>query len=105
MTMPSTAVSHGTLASASSPELRKLTKAAGDFESILLDSLWKSMKETFSDEEDPDSDPALRSFDDLGIQAVAGAVGSAGGFGIKVMIIKSLAPQVQASAAHTSAQP
>jgi Rod binding domain-containing protein len=76
--------------SAGTPELSKLTKAAGEFESILLESLWKSMKETFADSEDQDSDPTLKGFDDWGIQAMAGAVGSAGGFGIKSMIIKYL---------------
>jgi Rod binding domain-containing protein len=71
-------------------ELKKLSKAAGEFESMLLESLWKSMKETFSDPDDPDSDPTLKSFDDWGIQAMAGAVGSAGGLGIKALIMKSL---------------
>jgi Rod binding domain-containing protein len=78
------------------PGLAKLKKAAGEFESILLDSLWKSMKETFADSEDPDADPTLKSFDEWGIQAMASAVGSAGGLGIKNMIIKSLAPQIEA---------
>jgi Rod binding domain-containing protein len=89
---------------ANSPELAKLSQAAGDFESILLASLWKSMKETFNDEGDPDSDPALKSFDDWGIQAIAGTVGSAGALGIKAMIIKSLEPQIQAQKAPIIAQ-
>jgi Rod binding domain-containing protein len=80
--------------SANSPQLAKLTKAAGEFESILLESLWKSMKETFADSEDADSDPTLKSFDDWGIQAMAGAVGSSGGLGFKNMIIRYLAPAV-----------
>ena len=74
-----------------SPELSKLRKAAGEFESILLESLWKSMKETFSDS-DEDADPTLKSFDDWGIQAMAGAVGKSGGLGIKNMILKYLEP-------------
>jgi Rod binding domain-containing protein len=78
--------------SANSPQLAKLTKAAGEFESILLESLWKSMKETFADSGDADSDPTLKSFDDWGIQAMAGAVGSSGGLGFKNMIIRYLAP-------------
>ena len=75
----------------SSAELLKLSKAAGEFESILLASLWKSMKETFSDP-DEDSDPTLKSFDDWGIQAMASAVGNSGGLGIKNMILKYLEP-------------
>ena len=49
---------------------------------MLLNSLWKSMKETFSDQDDPNSDQTLESFDDMGIQAMSNAVGSAGGLGI-----------------------
>jgi Rod binding domain-containing protein len=74
-----------------SPELSRLRKAAGEFESILLASLWKSMKETFSDP-DEDADPTLKSFDDWGIQAMASAVGNSGGIGIKNMILKYLEP-------------
>jgi Rod binding domain-containing protein len=81
--------------SSSSPELSKLHKAAGEFESILLESLWKSMKETFSDP-DEEGDPTLKSFDDWGIQAMASAVGNSGGLGIKNMILKYLEPVLSA---------
>jgi Rod binding domain-containing protein len=77
---------------ATSRELLKLRKAAGEFESILLESLWKSMKETFFDPEDGDSDPTLKCFDDWGIQAMAIAVGDSGGLGIKILILKHLEP-------------
>jgi Rod binding domain-containing protein len=73
-------------------ELAKLEKASGEFESILLQTLWKSMKETFSDGEDKDSDPILKNFDDFGMQAMAGVVGSTGGLGIKGLILKYLEP-------------
>jgi Rod binding domain-containing protein len=81
-----------------SAQLPKLVKAAGEFESMLLESLWKSMKETFTDPDDPDSDPTVQSFDDWSIQSMAGAVGSAGGLGIKNMIIKYLEPDLPVSA-------
>jgi Rod binding domain-containing protein len=80
----------------SSPELSKLRKAAGEFESILLESLWKSMKETFSDP-DEEADPTLKSFDDWGIQAMASAVGNSGGLGIKNMILQYLEPTLRGS--------
>ena len=67
-----------------------LRKAAGEFEAILLGSLWRSMKETFSNQDDEDFDPTLQSFDELGIQGMAGAVGKAGGLGIKNLILKHL---------------
>lgn len=73
-------------------EMVKLGKAAGEFEAMLLQSLWKSMKSSFSDPEDPNFDPTLENFDDLSMQALAGAVGNAGGLGIKGMILKYLGP-------------
>jgi Rod binding domain-containing protein len=75
--------------SSSSPKLRK---AAGEFEAILLESLWKSMKESFKDEDDENSDPTIQNFDDWGVQAMASAVGKSGGLGIKNMILKYLEP-------------
>jgi Rod binding domain-containing protein len=79
----------------SSFEAAKLRKAAGEFESILLESMWKSMKDTFSNQDDEENfDPTLRSFDEWGIQAMARAVGNSGGLGIKNLILKHLEPMV-----------
>ncbi len=89
----------------SASELPKLVKAAGEFESMLLESLWKSMKETFTDPDDPDSDPTVQSFDDWGIQSMANAVGSAGGLGIKNMILKYLGPTLSASVPGAASKP
>jgi Rod binding domain-containing protein len=75
-----------------SPDEQKLKKAAGDFESILLASLWKSMKESFKEPKDNDSDAASGTIDDWGIEVMSGAVGKAGGLGIGNMIIKQLEP-------------
>jgi Rod binding domain-containing protein len=82
-------------ARSSSPEVAKLRKAAGEFESMLLQSLWKSMKDTFSNQDD-DSDPTLESYDDWGMQALSNAVGNAGGLGIKNMILRHLEPTLPA---------
>ena len=73
-----------------SAEEQKLKKAAGDFESILLSSMWKSMKKSFGDPKESDSDPASGTMDDLGIEAMSDAVGKSGGLGIGNMIIKHL---------------
>jgi Rod binding domain-containing protein len=82
----------------------KLRKAAGEFEAILLESLWKSMKETFSSQDDENSDPTLQSFDEWGIQGMASAVGKSGGLGIKNMILKHLEPMLPvAQDTHLSA--
>ena len=85
-----------------SRELTKLRKAAGEFESILFESLWKSMKQTFA-APDEDSDPILQSFDDWSIRAMASAVGQAGGLGIRNMIVKYLEPRIGGSAAPGTA--
>jgi Rod binding domain-containing protein len=71
----------------------KLKKAAGDFESILLASLWKSMKHSFSPEgSDDDSDPAHGTLDDWSIEIMAGAVGRAGGLGLGKLVLEHLEP-------------
>ena len=53
------------------------------------------MKETFTDESDPDFDPTLESYNDLGMQAMSSAVGNAGGLGIKNMIMQHLEPSIR----------
>jgi len=79
--------------SADSPDERKLKKAAGDFESILLASMWKSMKDTFGKSDlEGDSDPAHGTLEDWGIELMSSAVGKAGGLGIGKLILKHLAP-------------
>ena len=80
-------------AAAKSRDDARLRKAAGEFESMLLNSLWKSMKRTFTDENDKDFDPTLESFDDWGMQAMSNAVGNAGGLGIKNLILQHLEPK------------
>jgi Rod binding domain-containing protein len=77
-----------------SPEEAKLKKAAGDFESILLASMWKSMKQTFAAPEDDQSDPAQGTLSDWGIEVMSGAVGKAGGLGIGKLILKHLEPAI-----------
>jgi Rod binding domain-containing protein len=78
-----------------SPDQQKLKKAAGDFESILLASMWKSMKQSFKDPNDAGADgadAASGTIEDWGIEVMSGAVGKAGGLGIGNMIIKQLEP-------------
>lgn len=79
-----------------SPAQRKLKKAAGEFESLLLASLWKSMKQTFADPNASESDPAHGTLEDWGIEVMSGAVGQAGGLGIGNMILRHLEPTLGA---------
>src|SRR5580658_6507950 len=76
-----------------SPDEQKLKKAAGEFESMLLASMWKGMKQSFGASE-TDSDPAHGTLDDWGIEVMAGAVGKAGGLGIGKLILEHLQPKL-----------
>jgi len=90
---------------ASSPDDRKLRKAAGEFESILLASMWKSMKESFgTSDSDFSADPAHGTLEDWGIEIMSSAVGRAGGLGIGSLILKHLEPRVDAEKSANSAQ-
>jgi Rod binding domain-containing protein len=87
-----------------SPDDRKLRKAAGDFESILLASMWKSMKQSFgTTDSEFGSDPAHGTLEDWGIEVMSSAVGRAGGLGIGKLILKQLEPHVTAEKSSISA--
>jgi Rod binding domain-containing protein len=75
---------------------QKLEKAAGEFESILLASMWKGMKQSFGTTDD-ESDPAHGTLDDWGIEIMSGAVGKAGGLGIGKLILKHLEPALESN--------
>jgi Rod binding domain-containing protein len=85
-----------------SPAARKLSQAAGEFESMLLANLWKSMKSTFASADDSD-DPAHETLEDMGIQAMSSAVGKAGGLGLGKLVIKYLEPILAHSHSGTAA--
>ncbi len=85
------------------PAGRKLRKAAGEFEAMLLSNLWKSMKSTFASPDDQSGDPAHETLDDMGIQAMSSAVGKAGGLGLGKLIIKHLEPMIAHSPKGNSA--
>jgi Rod binding domain-containing protein len=90
---------------ADTPAGRKLRQAAGEFEGMLLSSLWKSMKSTFSpdDGDSADSaDPAHDTLDDMSMQAMSNAVGKAGGLGLGKLILKHLEPMLAASQAQNA---
>ncbi len=84
--------SHSNAPLRNSPADNKLRKAAGEFESLLLSNLWKSMKSTFAAPDDDSTDPAHDTLENWGIDAMAGAVGKAGGLGLGKLILKHLEP-------------
>jgi len=83
------------------PNEAKLKKAEGDFEAILLASMWKGMKQSFGSSE-ADSDPAHGTLDDWGIEIMSGAVGRAGGLGIGKLILEHLQPALHGQTAATT---
>ena len=85
-----------------SAEDAKLKKAAGDFESILLASMWKGMKDSFGTTDAEDSDPASGTLNDWGIEIMSGAVGKARGLGIGNLILKHLEPTLDGKTGQSS---
>jgi Rod binding domain-containing protein len=83
-------------AAASKPEmppaqLEKLRKGAREFESMLVEQIWKGMK---SESEDSGSGQTLT---DMGSHAFAAGIAARGGFGVANMILRQLAPAAGAS--------
>ncbi|HTX16246.1 MAG TPA: hypothetical protein VMD77_13190 [Candidatus Baltobacteraceae bacterium] len=74
--------------------MAKLQKAAQDFESIMINSLWGSMNDGSLDSDDDLSDPTSSSIEQMGMQMVSGALAKAGGFGIGKMIAQALRSKV-----------
>lgn len=93
----------GSGSTADSPEVKKLKKAASEFEAMLLAKWWSSMKQSGLGGDDDSSDPGHDTLDALGMQAMSTAVASRGGLGIGAMLVHSLlsnAEQVGSAAAR-----
>lgn len=88
-------------AATDSPQVKKLKKAATDFEAMLLAKWWSSMKESGLGGDDDNSDPGHDTLDEMGIQAMSTAVASRGGLGIGAMLVHSLLSNAQAAAPAT----
>ncbi len=70
----------------------KLRKAAQDFESILIHTWWRSMKESFASSSEVEQDPAHGTLEDLSMQAMSTALAASGGLGIARMLIHAMEP-------------
>jgi Rod binding domain-containing protein len=71
------------------PVLGKDTKAARDFEAILLTSLLDSLQKTFCGDAQ-DSAPGASDYRLMGTEALASAVAAGGGIGIARLILNHL---------------
>lgn len=65
----------------------RLLDAAMDFEAMLLESWWKSMKATFGEE---DGEAGSEALDDLSIEAMSTAIASGGGLGLARLLLGQL---------------
>lgn len=80
-------------------EMLKLKKAATQFEAMLLEKWWSSMKESGLSEDDS-SDPGQGTLDNVGMQAMSTAVAGAGGIGIASMLVHSLQGEIASENAN-----
>jgi Rod binding domain-containing protein len=81
----------GQIATATPPATRtdKAGKAARDFESVLLSSLFDSLQKTFAWDSE-DSTPGASNYRMMGTHALAESVSAQGGIGIARMILRHL---------------
>jgi Rod binding domain-containing protein len=76
-------------------QLLKLKKAATQFEAMLLQKWWSSMKQSGLGQDD-DGDPGEGTLDNMGMQAMSSAVANSGGVGIAAMLVRSLQGELAA---------
>jgi Rod binding domain-containing protein len=77
-----------------SPASSKLTKAAREFESMLLQNWLEKMNQTFAGS-DQSQDAAHDTVTSLGTQAISTALAARGGIGIASMLLRQLQPKQQ----------
>ena len=87
------------------PAPSKLTKAAREFEAILLQNWLEKMNKSFVGDEQS-QDAAHDTVTSLGTQAISTALAARGGIGIASMILRQLQPKIQpATAGEPQVQP
>ena len=69
---------------------RKITKAAHDFEAVLLNTLLGPVERTFSSLPGKPTDAVSDNYQSLGMQALTSTLAAKGGIGLAAMIVKSL---------------
>lgn len=82
------------LLASETPAMRKLRKAAQEFEGQLIASWWRSMKDSALASSDEDGPSGIMS--EMGIQAMSQAIASAGGLGLASILVRYLQPMVNA---------
>lgn len=80
----------------------KVRRAAAEFESMLLQNWWGSMKESGFGGDDDSTDPGKDTLDQLGMQAMCAAVAKGGGLGIGAILVRSVLSKAQESASSSA---
>jgi Rod binding domain-containing protein len=83
----------GPLSSSSTSDaayVRKVVKAARDFEAVLLTSLFGSLEKTFTAIGAKSTDPGANDYQFMGAQALGSGLAASGGIGIAGMIVHNL---------------
>ncbi len=75
---------------------RKITKAAHDFEAVLLNTLLGPLERTFASLPGGETDAESDNYQSLGMQALSSSLAAKGALGITDMIVQSLSKQGQA---------
>jgi Rod binding domain-containing protein len=77
-------------------QVKKLKKAASEFESMLISNWWNTMKQSGLPGTDDDTDPGKDTFDQMGIQALSAAIANGkGGLGLGNMLVHSMMMHVE----------
>jgi Rod binding domain-containing protein len=72
-------------------QVKKLKKAASEFESMLISNWWNTMKDSGLPGCEDDTDPGKGTLDQMGINALSAAIANGkGGLGLGQMLIHSL---------------
>lgn len=85
--------------------MRKVVKAARDFEAVLLTSLFGSLEKAFTALGTKNSDPGSDDFQYMGAQALGSSLAASGGIGIAKMIVHDLLKPGGSVAERTVASP
>ena len=72
------------------PQNPKLRRSAQEFEAILINSWWRSMKDSFSSLSGSEDEPAHETLDDWSMQAMSSAIAASGGLGLSTLLIRHL---------------
>ncbi len=98
----------GPSSSSSTPDaayVRKVVKAARDFEAVLLTSLFGSLEKTFAAIGAKNTDPGSNDYQYMGAQALGSSLAASGGIGIAGMIVHNLLKSGGTGADGTVASP